>query len=225
MKKKAKFNLESPNTIKTPCNLTDPVGWCVAEIIEVVADSAIQNVVLDVVRQLDSFVRWPPQALLLWPGCDRLQKYHKYPKVIKDVAKVAQFKSLDSRMNGPAIAAYRISGGVRPARFGSRNSWSIHHLYSGKFPYPQRTATLHAAKDGLHFTQSAGLVAVHPIADQMCDEFPAFSWLLRAMSFQKFGYDPDKVFWNDQHDQYGFVYKKCIVIPQEAINGEKAKAS
>lgn len=64
----------------------------------------------------------------------------------------------------------------------------------GKFPYVDRDSTLHAVKDGAHFTQSAGLVATHPIVDQMCDEYPFFSWYLRAIAFKKFGYDPDGVF-------------------------------
>ncbi len=43
-------------------------------------------------------------------------------------------------------------------------------------------------------TQSAGLVAIHPIADAMADEFACFAWLLRAKAFEKFHYDPDGVF-------------------------------
>ena len=222
--KKARFNLESPNAIKSPCRLNNLSGWFATEI-ESVNDPVIRKVVLDVATNLDGFVRWPPKALLLWPGCDRLTKYHKYPKVIRDVATVSRVKGLDSRVNGPAIAAFRIAGGLRPQRYGSTNSWSAHHVYSGKFPYIGRETTLHAAKSGLHFTQSAGLVAIHPIADQMCDEFPAFAWLLRALAFTKFCYDPDGVFSNGSPDQYGFVGKPCILIPQEAINGEKAKAT
>jgi hypothetical protein len=75
------------------------------------------------------------------------------------------------------------SGGIRPSRFGSNNAWSIHHIYSGKFPYIGKYDTLHASHDGRHFTQSAGLVAIHPIADQLADEYPFFSWYLRAISF------------------------------------------
>ena len=59
---------------------------------------------------------------------------------------------------------------------------------TGKFPHAGRHVTLHAAHDGRHRTQSAGLVAVNPI-----------------------GYDPDGVFTEDPHDQYGFVGAKCTV--------------
>jgi len=55
----------------------------------------------------------------------------------------------------------------------------------------------------LHFSQSAGLIAVHPIADGLADEFPFFAWLLRAESFNRFGYDPDGVFSKGQ-DEFGF---------------------
>jgi hypothetical protein len=80
----------------------------------------------------------------------------------------------------------------------------VHHLYSGKFSYLGKDHSLQAVKDGNHFTQSAGLIAVHPIADQMCDEFPMFTWYLRAMSFKKFGYDPDGVFGQKKPNRFGF---------------------
>ncbi len=100
--------------------------------------------------------------------------------------------------------AYLVAGGHRVARFGSTNAVSIHHLYSGKFPYLGHTTTLHAPKHGAHFTQSAGLVAIHPIADAMCDEYPFFSWFLRAKAFLLFGYDPDGAFSPMPPDAFGF---------------------
>jgi hypothetical protein len=122
---------------------------------------------------------------------------------IKNLAK-ARAIDLDTRHNGPAIAAFHFAGGTRPIRFGSKNSWSIHHLYSGKFPHFKSGATLHAAKQGDHFTQSAGLVAVHPLADAVSDEFPFVAWWLRAQAFIRFGYDPDRVF-GSAHDEFGFA--------------------
>ena len=112
--------------------------------------------------------------------------------------------NLDTRPNGPAIAAFEIAGGIRPLRFGSTNRWSIHHMYSAKFPYIDRFDSLHATKDGVHFTQTAGLVAMHPIADAMSDEYPFFSWYLRALAFERFGYDPDRVF-SSAIDEFGFA--------------------
>src|ERR1041384_5357009 len=109
-------------------------------------------------------------------------------------------------------------GGDRPKRFRSSNAWSIHHLYSGKFPYYGRESTTHAAKDGNHFTQSAGLVAVHPVADALSDEFPFFAWLLRAKAYIQFGYDPDRAF-SSQVDDLGFAAGRLcriIVAPVES---------
>jgi hypothetical protein len=111
---------------------------------------------------------------------------------------------LDTRANGPAVVAFQIAGGTRPGRFGSFNAWSIHHVYSGKFPYIGRTNRTHAIKEGRHFTQSAGLIATHPVADALCDEFPFFAWLLRAESFRRFGYDPDGVF-SARQNKFGFA--------------------
>jgi len=163
-----------------------------------------------IVGELVAFVRWPLRARLPFPGYSRVpesgakQKYFpRYSEEIVREAKALGF-SPDRRPNGPAIAAFLLAGGQRPQRFGSSNQWSIHHLYSGKFPYLDRAETTHAAKRGEHFTQSAGLVAIHPVADAAADEYPCFSWLLRALAFQKFGYDPDKVF-SSSHDEYGFV--------------------
>jgi len=74
---------------------------------------------------------------------------------------------------------------------------------------------LHATKKVCHFTQSAGLVAVHPIADALADEFPFFTWLLRAEAFVRFKYDPDGVFSTTQNelgfsgDPYVEVIEQC----------------
>jgi hypothetical protein len=178
---------------------------------------AIRSVVLSVYKNLGEFVSWPTEALLLWDGCDRIpepgkkQKYHRYPEPLKLLRNSHQIP-LDARPNGPAIAAFLVAGGIRHARLGSSNAWEIHHLYSGKYPYNDKAKTLHAIKHQRHFTQSAGLVAVHPIANGICDEFPAFVWILRIMAYQRFGYDPDHVFAVN-HNEYGFVPpKSCRVI-------------
>jgi len=110
-----------------------------------------------------------------------------------------------------------LAGGNRPKRFGSSNSWSLHHLYSGKFPYFGRESTVHAVKECNHFTQSAGVVAIHPIADAIFDEFPIFAWFLRAHAYLRFGYDPDQVF-SSNGDDYGFPSGKAcrmIGVPDE----------
>jgi hypothetical protein len=58
-------------------------------------------------------------------------------------------------------------------------------------------------KNGKHFTQSAGLVAIHPIAEALKDEYFHFALLLRHEAFLRFNYDPDAVF-SQKIDEYGF---------------------
>jgi hypothetical protein len=201
------YNLKSPNGLITPCNLADLDSWYADELRQV--SSRAERSVLKVVGgNLEAFVRWPKEAILLWPGCNRIpdagmkHKYHSFPNQIRQMAKTRSI-CLDSRPNGPAIASFLLAGGERPERFGSSNAWSIHHLYSGKFPYCGRQLTTHSSKQGIHFTQSAGLIAAHPVADALVDEFPFFAWLLRANSFARFGYDPDHVF-SAKIDKFGF---------------------
>lgn len=202
------YNLNSPNELLEPVDLTNMARWFVHETLQIESES-IRHVLHHVGGNLTDFVHWPARAMLLWEGCDRRppegkkQKYHNYPKSIRELAK-KQVINLDMRPNGPAIAAFQFAGGTRPERFGSSNAWSIHHVYSGKFPYIGWTTTTHAAKEFRHFTQSAGLIATHPIADAICDEFPFFAWLLRVESFRRFGYDPDGVF-TPRQDKFGFA--------------------
>ena len=210
MSRKVKSNLESRSQIKNPCDLSNLDSWFRDEI-TAISEQVVRTILLNVYENLDFFVKWPEEALLLWEGCDRNKKYHKYPESIRNVAFQCKV-TLDGRVNGPAVAAYCVAGGVRPERWGSRNAWSIHHIYSGKFPHLCRSSsesytvrTTHAAYDGFHCTQSAGLVAIHPVADQICDEYPFFAWLLRAKSFKRFSYDPDHVFSKEKHNTYGFA--------------------
>lgn len=210
------YNLGSPHSILEAVQLEDLLGWFFRELTQV-PTPAERHVLEAVATDLDSFVRWAKDPLLLWSGCDRIpptgerQKYHSYPPEIRKMASDVGLV-LDRRPNGPAIASFLLAGGERPARFGSSNAWSIHHLYSGKFPYFERRSTTHAAKECAHFTQSAGLIAAHPVADAMVDEFPFFAWLVRAHAFDRFGYDPDGVF-SPVRDQYGFVTgRSCRIV-------------
>jgi hypothetical protein len=210
-KRKNWSNLISRCQIQWPRNFDNLDAWFRTEL-ESLPLLSERAVLANVYENLNDFVRWPHRAILLWEGRDRSMKYHRYPQTIKLMAMEAKV-TLDGRVNGPAIAAYRIAGGERPPRMGSKNGWSVHHVYSGKFPHPGKAATLHAAHDGRHCSQSAGLVAVHPVADRICDEYPFFTWLLRAMAYERFGYDPDEVFSAEPHDGYGFVNKQCFVVP------------
>ncbi len=161
------YNLASPNGIAEPVNVSNLQSWFEKELTQV-PNEAERSVLEAVANNLDCFIKWAAEALLLWPECDRIppagkrQKYHSYPAHIRQLA-AAQDVQLDTRPNGPAIAAFCLAGGERPPRFGSTNAWSIHHLYSGKFPYLEQKDTTHAAELCAHFTQSAGLIAAHPM--------------------------------------------------------------
>lgn len=194
---RSRFNLNSPNSISSACRFDDLKGWFQAEA-TLIEPQTVRAVIEAVGSSLDSFVTWPSRAILLWRGCDRRSRTHSYPDELKRMAR-ARKHHLDTRANGPAILAFELADGKRGKRFGSTNAWTIHHIYSGKFPYPGRAETTWAAREPEHFSQSAGLVATHPIADQMCDEYPFFAWLLRAIAFQRFGYDPDEVFATGPH--------------------------
>lgn len=213
-------NLNSPISISVGCQLDSLLDWYEAEI-ALAPSEAIRSIMTIVGRHPEEFFRWPNGALLLWHGCDRVAprnadgkkqvKYHRYPDIIKSLAKGGSVE-LDARSNGPAIAAFQMAGGERPGRSGSTNAWSVHHIYSGKFPFPGQIATTHAKTNCAHFTQSAGLLAVHPIADALCDDAPAVTWFLRAKAFQLFGYDPDGVFSLSQ-DEFGFTPgSRCEVV-------------
>ena len=192
-----------------PCCLEDLNGWLEAE-----AGSSVpepyRRVLLEVNANLDSFVKWPQRAELLWDGCKRTVKYHDYSDVLKTLFR-QQNVVCDARSNGPAVMAYLVAGGQRPRRNG-QNEWTIHHLYDGKFPYPSsKGQSLRAVLDGRHFTQSAGLVAIHPVADALADEFAMFAWRLRAEAFLRFGYDLEGAF-SDTQDQYGFAGRSPVKV-------------
>jgi hypothetical protein len=169
-----------------------------------------------VVGRLNDFVKWPKEALLLWRGCVRT-KYHQYPSAILSLLAERQLYRRNWS-NDPAIHAYLVAGGERPTRRHKAFGWDIHHLYLGLPAKGARNGT-HAVKDELHFTQSAGLVAVHPIADALYEEDPEFAELLRRESFNRFGYDPDGLFSPSPHDEFGFVPPHKTRIIYTPTNG------
>lgn len=188
-----------------PCNLGDLSGWLDTEISQVSVEF-YRRVILEVNTNLSRFVKWPQRSLLLWDGCCRVPS-HDFPPELRQAIRAQQLP-VRNWSNDPAIYAYRLAGGERPKRTGG-TEWSIHHLYDGKFPYPGgRQPSVQAVKHPRHFTQSAGLVAVHPIADALADEFAIFAWRLRAESFVRFGYDPESAF-TAQSDGFGFAGQCC----------------
>ena len=182
-----------------PCDLLDLTGWISAELFAV-PEPPVQRIISEVVNNLDSFVRWPARAELFWDNCVKIPK-HEFPATLRSAIGSAGLP-FRNWSNDPAIYAYRLAGGQRPKRT-VKNEWDIHHLYDGQFPYPGKSTTLAAVKSGRHFTQSAGLIAIHPIAHEVAGEYGLFAWRLRAESFLRFGYDPDGAFSAEQ-DQFGF---------------------
>lgn len=200
------YNLSSRSCVQHPIS-GSVKQWFEREIAHL--SPFVRDITMEIFVHYKLLCAFPKKPLLFWSECNRTPekgknlKYHQYLEEHKTLAKRCNV-SLDTRPNGPAVAAFELAGGIRPLRDGSNNKWHVHHLYSGKFPYPGRTQTLHASKNGLHFTQAAGLIAVHPFADALCDESPAFAWFLRHISWKKFAYDPDHVF-ADTINQFGFA--------------------
>jgi hypothetical protein len=76
----------------------------------------------------------------------------------------------------------------------------------------RRRVSHHAVKDGRHFTQSAGLVVVHPIAEAPEDECFHFAWLLRYEALLRFGCDPDAAL-SERTGERGFRGQGRAEIP------------
>jgi len=152
------------------------------------------QLILEIIYQSPSeFISWPNRKLLLLPGAIR-KNYHRYPESIRQQLIEAHITP-DSRSNGPAICSFLLAGGIRPLREDGKG-WNIHHIYDGKFPINDNMLTLRAVANDQYFTEAAGLVALHPIAHAVADEFYEFAWWLRKEAFDRFGFDPDKVFSN-----------------------------
>ena len=183
------------------CEIMEPFNSVVSRKLEKLGRSE-KKIINEVRSHKKDFVQWPTEAILLWDGCVRV-RYHKYPSEIKEKLK-SRGIVIDSRSNGPAIMSFLLSGGKRPMRKSNSNEeWHVHHVYDGKFAWTNDRKTLHAVQDGRHFAQSAGLVAIHPIAEALADEYFYFAWLLRYESYLRFNYDPDVVFCR-RIDDYGF---------------------
>jgi hypothetical protein len=147
--------------------------------------NSLDRIADEVWASKDDFIRWPKRSLLFWMGLirhadGRRTDCYKFSARHKALLEKAGLKE-DARNNGPAILAYRLAGGARPIRRDfSRHHWSIHHIYDGRFPASDEQRVLHAVRDGGHFTQSAGLVALHPLADGLVGDCKYFAWLLPA---------------------------------------------
>ncbi|MEI9961737.1 MAG: hypothetical protein WDM76_11570 [Limisphaerales bacterium] len=152
-------------------------------------------------RQRETYIRWPKEKRILsqdWvrhPDGSKKDCYDYPPNLAKEITQ-AGFK-VDGRNNGPAILSFLLAGGDRPRRpYPSRWGWTIHHIYDGQHPTPRfsQRRVPHAASDSKLFTDSRGLVAIHPVVDYIVMHEPLLAWLLRWEAFNRFGFDPMNVF-------------------------------
>lgn len=154
-------------------------------------------------RQRETYFRWPSQKRNLCEEYSLNWTRHKdgrkkdcydYPQQLSDEIAQKGFR-VDRRSNGPAIVSFLLAGGERPLRpFPSRWGWTIHHIYDGEHPRFPNGQVPHAVNDPKLFTDSRGLVAVHPFADYIAMREPLLAWLLRWEAFRRFQFDPMGVF-------------------------------
>ena len=155
-------------------------------------------------RQRETYFRWPKQKRNLceehslnWTRHEdgRRRDCYVYPEQLSVEITRRGFR-VDRRNNGPAIVSFLLAGGERPLRpFPSRWGWTIHHIYDGQHPSFQNKEVPHAINDPKLFTDSRGLVAVHPFADYIAMHEPLLAWLLRWEASKRFpGFDPMGVF-------------------------------
>jgi hypothetical protein len=220
-----------------PFDINNPNAWIETIVHDTVEDPDEQPFMMSLCRSLyweDTLVRYSQRALLVWQGlrADRRlvglfgngeapeEAVHRmapaWLTVPPDNPLLAAFKAEDgvfpgtSWPNHPALVAFRFAGGSIPQRTPQGESWELRHLYDGQHPFeghPTLNSTATSIAAGDHYTQTACLVAVHPLVHHLWNTRPAVAQVLRARAYAKFGYDPDGVLANDGRapDQFGFV--------------------
>lgn len=172
--------------------LNDLSNWFTAEV-NLLPDTAEKTILLLIAKHPDTWIKFPREAILLWPGSSRLPTgFHTYPTYLVKILNELKIP-IDRKTNGPAVSAFQFAGGVRTFS-NDLTPWPIHHLYFGRFPYPGKDQTLHAVKDGAHFSHSGGLVCIEPFIHKLSHQYGCFAWYLRALAYLKFKYNPDRVF-------------------------------
>jgi hypothetical protein len=150
-------------------------------------------------RQRETYFRWPKEMRIIshdWvrdPDGRRRDCYNYRPELAEEIRRAGL--RVDRRNNGPAIISFLLAGGERPRRpYPSTWGWTIHHIYDGQHPRIENERVPHAINDPSLFTDSRGLVAVHPVADYIAIHEPLLAWLLRWEAFLRFQFDPMGVF-------------------------------
>jgi hypothetical protein len=111
-----------------------------------------------------------------------------------------------------AAAAFKYAGGNVPQPTPGVDNWKLLHLYPSldRIVLGDLESIFLAAT---HFTQSANMVAVHPLVHQLMADHPCILSVLQARMFTAFGienrYDPERKFApGENHDLTGFVLKR-----------------
>ncbi len=146
-------------------------------------------------RKRETYFRWPKEQRIIsrsWvrhPDGRRTNCYDYPAELAQEIVRAGL--CINGRNDGPAITSFLLAGGERPRRpYPSTWGWSIHHVYDGRHPrFPDQQVPL-AISDPQLFTNSAGLVAAHPLADYVAAREPLLAWLLRWEAFLRFGFDP-----------------------------------
>jgi hypothetical protein len=105
-----------------------------------------------------------------------------------------------------AVAAFRRMGGYVPQAVPGTEAWQLLHLYEALTRWGAAGNRDEAARAARHYTQSANLVAVHPVVQHLMAQYPCIVKTLQARVFTKFRYDPlDQFAPGRRHDICGFV--------------------
>lgn len=216
--------------------LKNPRRWIAAQIAHDAPPTVpIQNMLYRLCLELyegNRLVSFAYRSMLLWPRCTPAENLDDLPAEPKELALTCigpiglsdyEEKQLMGALKERGISATE-KFPVHPDRFAFAfargqhpNDWTFHHLYDGILPFHGQRKTLDARKHGRHFTETAGMVTVHPLVQELYDHRACIRRTLRARSFTQFKYDPDEDFAKGgPHNEFGFR------IPALVADGEDA---
>ena len=193
----SRFSIQLADEIDNQSRWEDVPDW-IRAMADNESDAGVQSA-MAIWNQRNTYIRWPKKSRLLLDGMTRhpdgnSQNCYDYPpELVREILEAGL--SDDRRNNAPAILAFQLTGGDRPRRpYPSNWGWTIHHIYDGQHLAPTDKTVPRAVVEGKLFTEAAGLVAVHPLADYVATNVPLLAWLLRWEAFCRFQFDPMDVF-------------------------------
>src|SRR5205085_9728310 len=105
-------------------------------------------------------------------------------KRLGDALRERGITSLERYPIDPDRFSFNFAGGF------TRPGWTFHHIYDATSPLGKGKKTLNAHHHGLHFTQTDGMIVIHPIVEALYGYFRCIKRTRRGLSFNKFGYGP-----------------------------------